>query len=361
MDECREADPEIACNLKSSGLLSDLRRRSETGHEHHSGKAFEKRGLALEVPLTTIDVGRGKQHPVLKVSDMLRVLAEKEKLPLFWGSTNLKTRSATLNDFWSRYRSHDAAHAVFQEHGEHLHRVLPLQIHADEGQTLKKSGVMVINFQSPMGFGITTSTDSTDAMALNYIGNTYATRFLYTVCTKRTYAKKNKFVLDSIIEALADELADLFYNGVSIQLGKKRMTMYVATIGLKGDWPVQARIGNLTRHFARKGVYNTSDQSGFCHLCKAGQTHYPPYDYSRTAAWRSTYLTCVPWTVEGPLCRIPQSDRKETMHRFDVFHTLHKGVFAELAGSGIVTWKHISCESQPRLFLRYKLHNPYKH
>ncbi|OLP79425.1 hypothetical protein AK812_SmicGene40282 [Symbiodinium microadriaticum] len=238
-------------------------------------------------------IAAGFMDECREVSDMLRVLAEKEKLPLFWGSTNLKTRSATLNDFWSRYRSHDAAHAVFQEHGEHLHRVLPLQIHADEGQTLKKSGVMVINFQSPMGFGITTSTDSTDAMALNYIGNTYATRFLYTVCTKRTYAKKNKFVLDSIIEALADELADLFYNGVSIQLGKKRMTMYVATIGLKGDWPVQARIGNLTRHFARSW-FKGADTRAVCSFLQsflenhvAQLTAPDPYLESMLVAFRS--------------------------------------------------------------------------
>ncbi|CAE7423345.1 unnamed protein product [Symbiodinium necroappetens] len=336
MDECHDADPDVANGLASSGLLSDLRRQSKTGHENQSGKVFEARGLALPVPLTSIDVGKGKQHPVLKVCDMLQVLAQKSKLPLFWGSTKLKTRSATLTEFWSRYRRQDAEHAIFEQQGQHLDRVLPLQIHADEGQTLKKSGVMIINIQSPMGFGISTSDDIDDAMALNYIGNTYATRFLYTVCTKRAYSKKNKYVLDAILECLADELKDLFTHGVSLQVGKQNMIMYVATIGLKGDWPVQARIGNLTRHFAKNPVYTPSNKSGFCHLCRAGEINYPPYDYCRNASWRSSFLTRVPWTTEGPLCRIPQSARKERMHRFDLFHTLHKGVFAELAGSGLV-------------------------
>ncbi|CAE7208233.1 unnamed protein product [Symbiodinium sp. CCMP2592] len=317
MDECRDADPDIANELASSGLLSDLRRQSKTGHENESGKVFQKRGLALPVPLTYIDLGKEKQHPVLKISDMLQVLADKKKLQLFWGSTRLKTRSANLKEFWSRYRHQDAGHAIFEQHNDRLDKVLPVQIHADEGETLKKSGVMIINFQSPMGFGISTSDDVDDAMGLNYTGNTYSTRFLYTVCTKRSYSKKNKFVLDSILESLADELRDLFYNGISVQCGKEKMIMYVATLGLKGDWPVQARIGHLTRHFSKKGVYKTSNKSGFCHLCRAGETNYPPYDYSRNAAWRSSYL-------------------KELMHRFDVFHTCHKGVFAELAGSGLV-------------------------
>eukprot|EP00439_Symbiodinium_sp_Y106_P026410 s5655_g3.t1 len=335
MDECRDADPDVANELASSGLLADLRRQSKTGHENETGKVFEKRGLALPVPLTYIDLGKEKKHPVLKVSDMLQVLAEKNKLQLFWGSTKRKTRSTNLNEFWSRYRHQDAGHAIFEQHDNRLDRVLPLQIHADEGETLKKSGVMIINFQSPMGFGISTADDADDAMALNYTGNTYSTRFLFTVCTKRSYSKKNKFVLDSILESLADELKDLFLNGVSLQVGKENMTMYVATIGLKGDWPVQARIGHLTRHFSKKGVYKTSSKSGFCHLCRAGETNYPPYDYTRNAAWRASYLTRAPWVTEGPLCRIPQSTRKELMHKFDVFHTCHKGVFAELAGSGL--------------------------
>ena len=355
MDECRDADPDVANELASSGLLADLRRQSKTGHENETGKVFEKRGLALPVPLTYIDLGKEKKHPVLKVSDMLQVLAEKNKLQLFWGSTKRKTRSTNLNEFWSRYRHQDAGHAIFEQHDNRLDRVLPLQIHADEGETLKKSGVMIINFQSPMGFGISTADDADDAMALNYTGNTYSTRFLFTVCTKRSYSKKNKFVLDSILESLADELKDLFLNGVSLQVGKENMTMYVATIGLKGDWPVQARIGHLTRHFSKKGVYKTSSKSGFCHLCRAGETNYPPYDYTRNAAWRASYLTRAPWVTEGPLCRIPQSTRKELMHKFDVFHTCHKGVFAELAGSGLVTGSNIVRILTPAFFCIPKL------
>ncbi|CAE7259534.1 unnamed protein product [Symbiodinium sp. CCMP2592] len=172
-------------------------------------------------------------------------------------------------------------------------------------------------------------------MSLNYMGNSYSTRFLFSICTKRLYAKKKRgFILDGIFEHLAEELRDLFYNGVTLKLnGGEDKTFFLALIGIKGDWPIQARMGNLQRHFCRKGVYKVSEKSGFCHLCRAGEEGYNPNDYSERAAWRSTFLKFPPWSSEGPFCRVPQSSAKEFMHKFDLFHTLHKGCFAELAGS----------------------------
>ena len=173
-------------------------------------------------------------------------------------------------------------------------------------------------------------------MGVNYVGNSYATRFLFTVCLKRTYRKAKSHVLDNIIEILANELADLFNNGVDVVIGGRLTKIFVAAIGLVGDWPIQAELGHLNRHFSKKGVYKETKTSGFCHLCRAGEVTIPAFDYSSPAAWRATYLTSTPWTAEGPLCKIPQSPRKEFMHKFDMFHTLHKGCFAELAGSAIV-------------------------
>ena len=64
------------------------------------------------------------------------------------------------------------------EQRQHLDRVSPLQTHTDDGQTLKNCSVMIINIQSPMGFGLSSTSDDTDnAMASNYIGHAFATRF----------------------------------------------------------------------------------------------------------------------------------------------------------------------------------------
>ena len=277
-----------------------------------------------------MEVGPGETHPVLKIADMLQALASCDKLCLLWGAKSMTSNTDVLPKFWRRWRAHDPQHAVFEHHRHRMAYVIPLQLHADEGQTLKKTGLMVINWQSQVGFGLSTTEDRPEAMSLNYTGNSYGTRFLYTICHKKSYSKGKSYVLTGIMDRLAEELVDAFHNGVTLQIGGK-------LLGLKGDWPIQARIGNLSRHFARKGVYQVSATSGFCHLCRAGEQGYNPNDYGESAGWRATFLQCVPWDTEGPLCRVPQSPAKEFMHKFDLFHTVHKGVFAELAGSGLVT------------------------
>ncbi|CAE7235007.1 unnamed protein product [Symbiodinium necroappetens] len=289
VDECRDADPDLAENLRSSNLLREMHRKSETKHESACGRAFKKEGLSCPVPIEKVDVGHSTMHPVLKLKDFLKGLSSCGHLPSLWGSNKAEDRTDVLPKFWRRWKVHDGSHQVFQHHRGCLDVVLPIQLHADEGQTLKKSGVMVVNWQSPIGFGVSTQDDTAAAMSVNFLGSSIATRFLYTVCIKRCYSKKKRYVLDGIFENLADELRDLFYNGVSLKIGDQELTFYAASIGLKG-------------------VYEESAKSGFCHLCCAGQ--------------------------EGPLCRVPQSAAKEYMHKFDLFHTLHKGVFAELAASG---------------------------
>ncbi|CAE7844866.1 unnamed protein product, partial [Symbiodinium necroappetens] len=339
VEEVREADPDLAEDLRSAGLLQELHRQSTTKHENKSSKTFEKHGLSCPIQIETVDVGPGQTHPVLKVADLLQALASCNKLCLLWGATSTTTthqNTEVLPKFWRRWRQHDPQHAVFQHHRDHLAYVLPLQLHADEGQTLKKTGVMVVNWQSPIGFGLSTTDDCPEAMSLNYLGNSYATRFLYTVCHKKCYSKGKSEFFTGIMERLADELLDLFWNGVTLNLRGKKVAFYAALLGLKGDWPIQARIGNLSRHFARKGVFQVSAKSGFCHLCRAGEQGYDANDYGSSASWRATYLKCIPWDSEGPLCRVPQSPAKEFIHKFDLFHTVHKGVFAELAGSALV-------------------------
>ena len=336
IDECRAADPDVADTLQSSKLLKKLSKASKTKHENTAGRAFEAAGLAAPVEIQMVDVGAKFQHPILKVTNFLQAFAQHQKLPLLWGSKTYSSRTETLPKFWRRFKAHDPQHPIFQTHRKRLDQVLPLQIHADEGQTLKMTGVMVINWQSPLGFGTSMQDDCPEAMGLNYIGNSYSTRFLFTVCTKKTYRKKNAFVLDRIFEILVDELHSLFHEGVCLTIAGQEMRFFIATIGMKGDWPIHARVGHLTRHFARKGVYRESATSGFCHLCRAGEINYPAFDFSAEAAWRSSYLTSIPWTDEGPLCKVPQSPRKEFIHKFDCFHTCHKGVFAELGGSAIV-------------------------
>ena len=284
--------------------------------------------------VSMMELGDSMKLPFLRVSDYLKVLALHEKLPLLWGCQG--TATETLAKFWRRYRQHEGSHAIYQDHIGRLCNVLPLQLHGDEGQTLKKSACLIFNFQSPMGRGTSKQAEQFD-FNLNYVGSTYSTRFLLAICAKKVY-KKHPARIDAILDAIVGDLRDLYYNGISLVIDGKPVRMYVAVIGFKGDWPIHAKIGHLARHFARKGVYKMTENSGICHLCRAGEVNYDPHDFSPNAAWRDSILTKVPWDNPGPLCNLPQTPNKELMHKFDAFHTLHKGCFAELGGSGLDSW-----------------------
>ena len=323
---------DLAHDLANSSLLSNLHRCSKTKHENKARAEFQKEGLSCPMDTSMVDIGAENLHPILSVTEFLKVLALHNQLPVLWGGRG--KASEILPRFWRHYRQHESLHCVFQDHKDRLGRVLPLLLHADEGQTLKKTGIMVVSWHSPIGTGTSKYSDPND-LNLNFLGNTYATRFLTTVCLKAVY-KKNPDRLDNIMSVIAKELHDLYHDGVEVVIGNRCERFFVATVGFKGDWPIHAKVGHLERHFCRRGVYKVSDKSGFCHLCRAGEIGFPAHDFSPDASWRSTVLTKLPWSIPGPLCVIPQSPHKELMHKFDAFHTLHKGCFAELAGSGLV-------------------------
>ena len=237
-----------------------------------------------------------------------------------------------MERFWRRFQLHQGSHEVFSEHAGPLHNVLPLQLHADEGQTLKKTGIMVVSWQSPIGAGVSKQKGVVD-LGLNYLGSSYKTRYLLSVLLKRVYSKKVKKSLDNLMEIISEELRGLFYNGVELKIAGRRVRLFVACVGLKGDWPVHHKLGHLTRHFARK---LGAASKGICHLCEAGKRGVSIMDYAADAQWRETYLKVPPFDVSGPLARIPQSCYHELMFRFDPFHTFQKGCFAELAGSALV-------------------------
>ena len=330
--ECKEADPDMANDLASASLLSSLDRRSKTKHENMANLEFQRAGLTCPMAAQNVELDADLMHPTLPVTEFLKVLALHEKLPVLWGGHS--SRPTVLRAFWERYREHEGGHAVFMDHPEHLDCVLPLQIHADEGETLKKSAIMVVSWSSPIGTGTSKQDVLDEVLNMNFGGSTYATRFLFTVCVKKVY-KKHPQRFEKLMAALADELHELHTNGVELLIKNRPVRMFVSTVGFKGDWPIHARVGLLSRHFARKGVKNVSTKSGICHLCQAGEINFPPFDYSSGAAWRSSYLKKPPWERSPPLARIPQTPNKELMHKFDIFHTLHKGCFAELAGSCI--------------------------
>ena len=332
--ECCEIDDEMP--LQSSKFLKTLNRASTTKHEHLSRKAFEDAGLKVKAPVSLLELGLKRPLPWLKVSDLIRTMALHEKLDkcLFGGCG-----PNGLNKFWNNYRRLWPEHPVFRRMSSDDSLWVPIYLHADEGRYLKKEQILLFNFQSALGFGTSLSRDAgqnlEESQGVNILGSCYSTRFLIGTLLSQHYRKKNRdgHRLQALLNAITTDILEVYTHGVQVNFHGKWVTLYVVPLGLKGDWPMLAKLGNLSRSFSRKG--RPKPDSCVCHLCGAGAPGVPYHDHEIGAAWYESYLKTRPWTTPSKLMRLPTLPSPEQFYCFDIFHVCHKGIYAELAASAL--------------------------
>ena len=336
--ECSAIDDDMP--LQSSKLLKTLNRAATTRHESISREAFQDAGLRVKVPVSSIKIGLKRPLPWLKVSDMVRTLALHNKLDkcLFGG-----LGFDGLKQFWCNYKRLWPEHPVFTKIGAEPSEntvFVPIYLHADEGRHLKKEQILIFNFQSVLGQGTSLSQDSGNRLdqcqGLNILGSCYSTRFLITTLLSQHYRKKNKdgHRLNTVLKAITADILELYTNGVQVSFHEKWVQLFVVPLGLKGDWPMLAKLGNLSRSFSRKG--RPTENSCICHLCLAGAQNVPYHDHEIDAAWYGTYLQSRPWSTPSSLMRLPTMPQPELFYCFDIFHVCHKGIYSELAASALV-------------------------
>lgn len=153
----------------------------------------------------------------------------------------------------------------------------------------------------------------------------------------RVYGGRNKNKpLLQLMGHLSKELNQLFYTGISC--GEKGM-WFLVPIALKGDWPALAKIGTLSRTFGHLSNKDDGSAKGICHLCSADQCGYKNWhdiSWANMVAMRENNYT-LPWKSEPSiLSAVPlhESD-KATFFCPDPFHTLHKGLFGDIAANAI--------------------------
>lgn len=208
-----------------------------------------------------------RNHPILSPLSMMREVISS-------GMINL---SSCVNEhFWSVYKQFHENHPVFHDHLGHLGNTLPVLLHGDEGTSLKKASMMILNIQ-----GILAPSPG----SVNHKGHSFKNRFLYTVCPSALY-KRDASYLEHLFEYLAADLSALYHSGVSVH-GKK---YWIVTLSTKGDWAYLAKVGAFTRHFGTRS-------SGVCHLCSAGMTPETPYeDFVDAPSWLLSWGSSpVPW------------------------------------------------------------------
>ena len=324
--------------MPSSSIVQKLHRKRATKHENRTQEIFKESGLSCPIPLAYVDIGGGRQHEVFRVESYLRLFSLHEKLPFLLGHVN---NFDLVELFWLRYKAVNPKHCIYTTHAGREKFVIPCLFHADEGRTLKKSQIMVMNLQPVLGGNPDPEYDPS-AMHNNFKYSTFATRMLLTVMVKKVY-RKSSAPLDLVLDSIAQELLKLWTDGVEVQLGSCKVTLFIAVVSLKGDWPILAKAGQLARFFGRMTRNPENSSVGCCHLCLGGQTGYDLHDFGDGAAWRATYLLHNPFKSgrASAFSILPYHD--PLWYRFDIFHTAHKGVLAELTGSALVL-ASFSCE-----------------
>jgi len=189
----------------SGKLLSRMGVLHSTGHGNRVFKEFSKVGLAADIPETYVDIGI--RHPVLKFRDVVSCLSQKGKMNLLVKDESL----GVYETFWNRYEKGHAHHPIFSCPAEERRRCIPLLLHADEGTSLKKRGLMVISLQPVVGDGT-----SHGGKHLNFLGNSLITRFLYSAIMTKYYRKQHAGRLGKLVSLLASDLKDLFENPCNV-------------------------------------------------------------------------------------------------------------------------------------------------
>ena len=331
---------EAATKLKSYKLLCNMSRGHLTGHA--AQKTREALAAMPEsqapVPVTGVEVGLKELFPCILFSDYLRVLADQNKL-------NVLTRDVDLQAFWDKMQPLKPQHPIFQLPASARACTIPLYLIGDEGRGYKKSAVFVLGSESLLGEGCDAEDSQTaeDKMKMNFVGNTFLTRQLFACMPKYLYAKNDQ-PLHRLVNVWAEDFAKLFYDGLEIRRGGCTQTWRVAVLGLKADWPALDKLGRLLRHFRRESY---PFKHGICHLCMANTQQCPSWHECNfeTAPWiRSMDTSAIPWAPNkesGLTSKIPMAmEDKPAFFLIDLFHTCHKGVHAELAGSGLELLSH---------------------
>ena len=326
--------------MTSAKFLRMASRLSETGHECRLSENFEPYQLTADISLTHVDVGLKSLHPVLGLTNTIQCLDRRNKLDEWFFMGNGPSQ---YQSFWETWRLQKPRHPVYEVHQDRLDRCIPICIHADEGTSQKKRGMMVLQTQVLLGKGTRKRKSTALIPGLNFKGKSLCTRLVYSVMMAHCYSgkkcKTKNYPLLKLVEHLSLELRQLFDNGVVVTFGGLSQKIWLVPIAFKGDWPALVKIGQLNRHHLRDTTA-TEFGHGICHLCQGGREGHKWNDVSLGNMTRMRMDMPQPWQCEPALIRnLPMGDAsyKPMFFKVDIFHTCHKGVMADAAANAIVS------------------------
>ena len=322
-------------NIPSGDFIRLASRLAKTGHENRLSSHLPKFGLSTNIPLTFVDIVLKNTHPVLAVSDYIAAIDAMNKIDgLLMGN-----RAPQYEDFWLKWKSLQPSHPVFSQHSGHLGRCIPVAIHADEGTSVKKKALMVLQVQAVMGKGSRKRKADKMTAGLNLLGNSLKTRMLFSVLLGRLYSGKKlqNRPLFALVNHLSMQLHALYDKGILVTIDGVKQKIFLVPLAMKGDWPALSKIGCLVRHHGRVTLA-TEAGMGICHLCNGGvEGHEAWHNLSYDNMVSMHTDVPLPWRKDPAFVRhLPMDPAfKAEFFRIDVFHTCHKGLMADIAANTI--------------------------
>lgn len=171
-------------------------------------KVFRVNQMFYPVPISEAPAAPIKGFPWIRPRDFIYTMHLYGDLGhILAGFGTLREAKELLRTFWTRYRQVAPGFELFKQcdNGQkQMEECVPLYIHGDEGISYKKSGVLILSFQSCMGVGaskrhralsINLEQMGESGLPLNFLRAGMSTRMLMIMCQKEMSEGKNGMLI----------------------------------------------------------------------------------------------------------------------------------------------------------------------
>lgn len=347
------ARAEVEGNPRADEAVRSFARIPLQDAESGCHQLFQTLGYCAPVKLEYL-TEEGLTHiPYVRLSSWVQWLLDTNRLwRQFCGVSSWEKMQDVLGEFWSRYQALYPQHEVFTLPCD-LRRTIPFYSHTDEGRTYKSKPIWVLSAHGCIGRGTNSYIRKRkhemplprQQMGLNFVGNTYATHFLFATLVRHLMSHRPD-ALDILVGVFAADCEKLIHEGITSSDGTKHV--YLLHLATKGDLPALSKLGSFERSFSHvpKAASSRSANVGICHYClggqesnNRGQEHVPYEDFSLQPRWLPTMYTTDPWSTEPTIFSgLPlDQSRRAQFFESDIWHNLHLGCLKHWVGASLVS------------------------
>ena len=393
---------EIAGAVLRDGCSHPSLQQASRVDKHHSERnahrLFNRYGLSLKVPMTSLEVSSSEEDPLsipfLAIPDFASKLLNSYEQTLFGGLKVGPEAESLCSEFWSRYRFTNPQHVIYSQVKESDRRsYIPCLLHGDKGRTLQKSPIFVLSWEVPFGLGpalLSKCAYDNVGYARKQVSDTKLKWSCSHRLSQDSFTRKRKYSdLDwrecplasnpgcpegskfehgknshqrhnskghsylsrwlvaavpskvynrnaQALKTLLKEMADELTQLYTHGLvhQSSNKVFHMALIGVKGDAEFHWEAGEFNRSYHNTGLVN---ECKMCHQCDAGAAGLSFTDCSDSPQWAATIGRSDPWDALPPLNHAPYATGNPTsLYLFDPFHVLKYGVFRDCIASIVV-------------------------